>query len=436
MKDLQPTSTPRVVRRLCGGIAGIVLGAVSLWPAASGAAEKWPGFGSDTPGGRGGQILRVTNLNAEGPGSLRAAIEAEGPRIIVFDVGGVLDLERKSLSITEPYVTVAGQTAPSPGITMIQGGISIRAHDVIIQHLRVRPGEANQAKRSGWEPDGISTSGGEAHDVLIDHCSVTWAIDENVSVSGPRLEGPEATSHRVTIRNCLIAECLHDSTHAKGPHSKGSLIHDFCKDVAIIGNLYAHNHQRNPYFKAHTTGVIVNNVIYNPGNMAVQLGFSAGEWKNSHYQPIPPQVSIVGNVYIPGVDTKAGLAMIQRPGHVFESDNLALEHDGKVPRIVGDRVELLKKKPVWPDGLKPVPAAEVLDAIVRHVGARPKERDEIDRRIIQNLIDRGGRIIHGQDQVGGYPRLEPVYRRLDVPESDVQKWLDGMAAAVEHSAGR
>lgn len=186
MKNPQPTSTSRAVRRLCGGIAGIVLATVSLWPAASGAVEKWPGFGSDTPGGRGGQILRVTNLDAEGPGSLRAAIEAEGPRIIVFDVGGVLDLERKSLSITEPYVTVAGQTAPSPGITMIQGGISIHAHDVIIQHLRVRPGEASQAKRSGWEPDGISTSGGEAHDVLIDHCSVTWAIDENVSVSGPR----------------------------------------------------------------------------------------------------------------------------------------------------------------------------------------------------------------------------------------------------------
>ena len=412
-------------------MVAIVLGAMTLGPVATGVTEERPGFGSDTPGGRAGQVLRVVNLDSGGPGSLRAALEGEGPRIIVFEVAGVIDLDRKSLAIAEPYVTIAGQTAPSPGITIIRGGISICTHDVIIQHLRVRPGDAGQAKRSGWESDGMSTAGGEAHDVLVDHCSVTWATDENLSVSGPRLEGPEATSHRVTIRNCLIAECLHDATHAKGPHSKGSLIHDFCRNVAIIGNLYAHNQQRNPYFKAHTTGVIVNNVIYNPGSMAVQLGFSPGEWKGSRYEPIPPRVSIVGNVYIPGVDTRSGLAMIERPGYVFQSDNLALEHDGKTPKIVGTGVELLGEKPVWPRGLTPLPAEEVFDHVVRQVGARPKDRDAIDRRIVQDLIDRRGRIIHSQDEVGGYPKVQPVYRKLEVPERGIEPWLAGMATAVE-----
>ena len=419
-----------VRHRLWCVIVGMLLGA-ALWTATALASETGTGFGSDTPGGRGGEILRVTKLDSEGPGSLRAALEAKGPRIVVFEVAGVIDLDGRSLSIAESNVTVAGQTAPSPGITIIRGGISIQSHDVILQHLRVRPGDAGRAKRSGWEPDGISTAGGEAHDVLIDHCSVTWATDENLSVSGPRLEGPQATSHRVTIRNCLIAECLHNSTHAKGPHSMGSLIHDFCRNVAVVGNLYAHNNARNPYFKAHTTGVIVNNVIYNPGSMAVQLGFSAGEWKNSHYEPVPPRVSIVGNVYIPGADTKSGLAMIERPGNVFESDNLALAHGGKAPKIVGRDVELLDEKPVWPEGLEPLPAAEVFEHIVRHVGARPKDRDEIDRRVIQDLIDRKGRIIHSQEEVGGYPTVQPVYCKLDVPQENVQEWLARMAAAVQ-----
>ena len=87
----------------------------------------------------------------------------------MFEVGGVIDLNRRSLQINEPRITVAGQTAPSPGITIIRGGLSISTHDVIVQHLRIRPGDAGQPKCSGWEPDGITTAGGDAHDILIEH---------------------------------------------------------------------------------------------------------------------------------------------------------------------------------------------------------------------------------------------------------------------------
>ena len=142
--------------------------------------------GQSTRGGLDGQVIRVTNLDREGKGSLRAALDTEGPRLIVFDVGGVIDLERGQLQIGNPFVTVAGQTAPDPGITIIKGGISIAAHDIRIEHISVRPGDAGQPKKSGWEPDGIATSGGQAFNVVIDHCSVTWAVDENISVSGPR----------------------------------------------------------------------------------------------------------------------------------------------------------------------------------------------------------------------------------------------------------
>ena len=136
------------------------------FPGAQGAAAH-------TPGGRGGKILRVTTLAPSGPGSLLAALETTGPRIVVFEVGGVIDFARHEIKITKPYLTVAGQTAPSPGITLIRTGIDVTTHDVVLQHIRVRTGSADAPKRGGWEPDAFSTQG--AHDVIVDHCSMTWA---------------------------------------------------------------------------------------------------------------------------------------------------------------------------------------------------------------------------------------------------------------------
>jgi len=359
---------------------------------------------ADTRAGQGGKVVRVTNLKAAGPGSLRAAIETKGPRIVTFEVAGVIDLNKKSLRITEPFLTIAGETAPSPGITIIRGPIYITTHDVLIQHIRVRPGDAGEAKRSGWEPDGISTSGGDAYNITIDHCSVSWATDENLSASGPRTEGPEATSHKITFSNCIIAECLSNSTHAKGEHSKGSLIHDFCKDIAVVGNLYAHNTQRNPYFKAHTTGVIVNNVIYNPGNAAIQLNYSAGEWKETELKPANCKVSVVGNVLIHGVNTRRGLALVSREGDAFMEDNLAFDTQGKPVPLTSGNVKKLQEKPVWPKGLQPLPAKEVVAYIIKNAGARPTDRDATDKRIIKEFQERKGRIIDSQDDVGGYPK--------------------------------
>ena len=117
----------------------------------------------------------------------------------------MIDLEKSALRIKTPNITIAGQTAPSPGITIIKGGIYISTHEVIIQHIRVRPGEAGQKKKAGWEVDGIATGQG-AYNVIIDHCSVLWATDENISASGPRFSGANLeewrrnTSHKVLVR--------------------------------------------------------------------------------------------------------------------------------------------------------------------------------------------------------------------------------------------
>jgi len=388
-------------------------------------------FGNTTKGGLNGKIIRVTNLNATGPGSLREAIEAKGPRIVVFEVGGIIDLNKGQLDVREPFLTIAGQTAPSPGITIIKGGFWINTHDILIQHIRVRPGDAGEPKRSGWSPDGLTTSGGDAYNVLVDHCSFTWAVDENLSASGERTEGPDSTSHNITFSNNIIAECLSNSSHEKGPHSKGTLIHDFCRDIAIVGNLFAHNGMRNPYFKAHSTGVIVNNLIYNPGRVAIQLYYSKSEWKNARYEPENCRVSIVGNVLYAGKNTNEKMALVAAMGDAFMKDNLAFDAEGMALPLTYGNINILSEKPVWPTDLMPLPADEVVGYITGHVGARPKERDVVDKRIIQDFLDKKGQILDSQDEVGGYPKHKATYRKLDVPEEDIDSWLMQLASELQ-----
>ena len=387
------------------------------------------GFGTDTPAGKGGRIVKVTTLSRSGPGSLVEALGAKGPRIVVFEVGGVIDLGGRSITISEPFLTVAGQTAPSPGITIIRGGIGITAHDVLIQHIRVRPGDAGRARRSGWSPDGIATSA--AYNVVIDHCSISWSVDENLSASGPRHEGPEKTSHDITFSNCIIAECLHESSHEKGRHSKGSLIHDYCTDIAVIGNLYAHNVSRNPYFKAFATGVVVNNVIYNPGSRAIQLDWPESEWRNTGITPKNPRISVVGNVMIHGLDTNTDLALVYRKGDAWLSDNLATKHDGSPAELTSGQINLLAERPSWPAKLQALPASQAVDYVTRNAGARPADRHDVDRRIIRDFHQGKGRIIDSQDQVGGYPDPKPTHRALTVPDKDLDDWLAGFTADVE-----
>jgi pectate lyase len=385
------------------------------------------GWAAETPGGRGGQIIRVTTLDASGPGSLREAVTTSGPRIVVFEVGGVIDLAKQSISIDEPFLTVAGQTAPSPGITLIRGGIQIATHDVVIRHLRVRPGEAGAGKKSGWEVDAIATNA--AYNVIVDHCSCTWATDENLSASGPRFAGGDtveqwrkSTSHRVTFSNCIVAECLHRSTHGKGPHSKGSLIHDNATEIAIIANLYASNVQRNPLFKGGAQGVIVNNFISNPGNRAIHYRLPAGEWEGRVYAT--GQMAVVGNVMQSGIDTVDGLPLVKYDGEgvfsVFLKDNLAMDRKGKeVEHFVGAsprpgrECRMLSDLPFWPAELEAMPANDVREYVARNVGARPWDRDEIDTRIVRAALDGTGRIIDSEEEVGGYPVAEETRTEFD-----------------------
>jgi pectate lyase len=374
------------------------------------------GWAAHTPGGRGGRIIRVTTLAAEGPGSFVEAVSAKGPRIVVFEVGGVIDLGLKTVKIREPFLTIAGQTAPQPGITLIRGGIDIATHDVVVRHLRVRPGEAGQPKRSGVDFDAISTVG--AHDVIVDHCSLTWATDENLSASGPRFGGANAaewrdnTSHRITFSHNLIAEGLAHSSHGKGEHSKGSLIHDNARDILIIGNLYAHNNERNPMFKGGSQGLVVNNLIYNPGQRAVHYNLVAAEWDGHPYED--GRLALIGNAMRGGPDTpeKSVFFMFGGSGwlDLYLHDNIAVDRIGQPLPMQGSYstapagVRTLKTAPALPFGVKPIPAKDVQDAVIANAGARPWDRDDIDRRILADTIEGRGDIIDSEQEVGGYPK--------------------------------
>jgi len=387
------------------------------------------GWAAQTPGGRGGRIIRVTNLDAAGPGSLREAIEAEGPRIVVFEVGGVIDLGRQTLRLRNPFITIAGQTAPSPGITLIRGGMDISAHDVVVQHIRIRPGSAGGEWMSGWDEDGIATVG--AYNVIIDHCSLTWATDENLSASGPRFTGstPEqwrrGTSHNITFSNNLNGESLAYSTHSKGEHSKGSLIHDNVTGLLIVGNLYAHNYERSPLFKGGVHGVIVNNLIYNPGPRAIHYNLAPEEWGTVPFEV--GKMTVIGNVLRAGPSTpvdRLAFMMIGGAGDVeyYGRDNIAVDEVGEPLRMFGRytttnaRIIQTRRPPVWWEGLTPMPAVDVQRAVLSQVGARPWDRDMRDVLLIAEVAEGRGEIIDHEREVGGYPAVVEATRKPFNPD--------------------
>ena len=219
------------------------------------------GFGSKTRAGRGGKVIEVTSLADSGPGTLREALEDPNPRIIVFRVGGLIEID-EPFYIRYPFVTIAGQTAPGDGITIKNGGITILTHDILLQSLRVRPGA--EGKSVGKDNDSIGILGpkfaGDSYNIVLDHISVSWAEDENISI----YEGPS----NITVSWSIISEGLNKSRHQEGEHSTGLLIGDRADKVSVHHNIFAHNEQRNPMNKNGGTLDIRNNVIYNWGNDA------------------------------------------------------------------------------------------------------------------------------------------------------------------------
>jgi pectate lyase len=419
-------------------------------PAADARPLAFPGalgWAAHTPGGRGGKIIRVTNLNNDGPGSFREAVETKGPRIVVFEVGGVIDLDQKEVKVDEPYLTIAGQTAPSPGITFIRGGFEVRTHDVIVQHIRIRVGEAGRAKKSGWEQDGLSTAGG-AYDVIFDHNSVTWATDENMSMSGHRFEGNDPavwraqTSHRITFSNNIIAEGLAYATHFKIEHSKGTLLHDNATDLLLVNNLYAHNYERNPLMKGGVRLAMVNNLIFDPGQRIVHYNLMAEEWGDHPWQV--GQLAAVGNVARAGQSTVPHIAFLEIGGYgdleYYGKDNIAVDQIGNPLPQLGRyttspaRIIPVPAPPLWPEGLKAMPASAVQQYVLHNAGARPWDRDYDDVRLIADVAEGRGIIINSEADIHGYPVQKPTARPFNEADWNLFDMTPKTPAALDSSA--
>lgn len=232
------------------------------------------GAGAYSVGGRGGQVIKVVNLNDDGQGSLRQAVTTAGPRIIVFEVSGNIIL-RSRLSIKEPFITIAGQTAPGDGIALVGEQVTVDTHDVIIRYLRFRATDL-----ADKEVDALNDGYGH-YKSIIDHCSISWGIDETLSCY---------RGHDITIQWCMITESFYNSIHSKGYHGYGGIWGG--TNVSCHHNLIAHHSSRTPRFAADSSIDHRNNVVYN-------WGF------NSAYGGERSNMNIVNNYYKYGPATQS-----------------------------------------------------------------------------------------------------------------------------------
>jgi pectinesterase len=370
------------------------------FPGAEGAAA-W------VTGGRGGKILKVTNLNDDGPGSLRAALAEKTPRLILFTVSGNIVLKSR-LQAKSGNFTIAGQSAPGGGICIQQYGMDLSdLENVIIRYLRFRPGDG-----AGIQLDALG--GRNCRKIMIDHCSASWSVDETVSFYD---------AEDLTVQWCLIAESLYRSVHHKGEHGYGGIWGG--NRSSWHHNLLASHTSRNPRIEREEDPVDVrNNVLFNWGY-------------NSIYGGERSRVNIVNNYYIPGpatqekcrtrfaeIEGKGGRWFIE--GNVIEgAPQLDADNwQGGVhnPWATESEVRSLQSFPAA--YVTPQTASDAMQQVLQNVGAVLPKRDAVDQRILDSVKSRtatvgksfeggGNGIIDSPADVGGWPKLESVAAPAD-----------------------
>jgi len=412
----------------------------------------------------------IRNGVAVKTGSLRACIDYTPPantgKIILFEVSGTINATSSpyEYKIVNPYTIIAGQTAPSPGITLRNITLRIKTHDVLIQHLRVRVGDAVV----GLNPDirdclGFTAGDGNTiQNVVVDHCSFSWAIDENIEIYNNSATGIVSD---VTLSNCIVSEGLKNSFHTGGAHSKGIQISGIApasppNNIALLNNIIALCTDRTPKI-AHATNVVVaNNIFYN------------NEWFNvfwgPHYQE--SNINITNNAGIGGPSSGSHVRneIITlweaydggNGSKVYLTGNRTGEYSGgklkwnTIQSVSSDYssvdnrynldTSLFKETtpPVTIPGATYIDSADLLTILPNSVGARPADRDSVDIRIISNFENGTGQIINSPSEVGGWPNLAENNRTLAIPSNPhadddndgyttLEEWLHGFAALVE-----
>jgi hypothetical protein len=394
---------------------------------ASGEVLAFPGavgFGRLATGGRGGDVYIVTNTNNSGAGSLRDAINsASGPRTIVFAVSGNIMLQSK-LDINRSNLTIAGQTAPGDGITVAGYPVTVSADNIIIRYLRFRCGDFNIMAGNGKPAKGNgdlkgSTAGAldvvNASNVIIDHVSASWAIDETLSVT---------YSNNVTVQNSIVSESLNDSNHEKGDHGFGSLIRGNGEGGSTFyRNLYAHHDMRNPGAGSNQTTATIKGQLDFVNNVVYGWGTRSGEAIDGSRGGVV-ELNYINNYVVANGDSRNALSVwdeVKMEGILtFQSGN-KLDSNINGARDGADGgwsmfpnfTSTQKKSSRWNFPVVPTVSAEQAYDLVLNQSGASLVRDAIDARVVQQVRNNTGRIIDSQDDVGGLPMLNSAAAPLD-----------------------
>ncbi len=410
------------------------------------------GAGALSQGGRGGRVIQVTNLKDAGAGSLRAAIDASGPRIVVFRVGGTIELA-STLRIKNPFITIAGHTAPGGGVLINGKSVTgatmvINSHDVIVRYLRVRNGAGGGTE----EDDAIGIHGG--YKIIVDHCSVSWSTDENLSTWAWEHE-EWSEPKNISWSYNLVAEGILDHSKAMLTGASSRAEADNMTNIDIHHNMFIHHYDRNPFLK-HKSGRVVNNIAYNWSGYA--LATDGGV-----------HLDIIGNLFVegPNYNAKNSVMVISLSGRkdaasfsedscpmncprLFVADNVT--PDNQTTNIDPWEVLSADWNSLTPVNLNyrrtsPLPyqsfpisiltASELEAHMVNIVGASRRldefgdlvpNRDFVDLRLIEDFINRTGEVIADEAQVKG---LQKIASGDPYPDSD----RDGMSDLWEVGVG-
>lgn len=355
------------------------------------------GFGSHTPGGRGGRVIAVTNLNDSGPGSLREACTAPGARIVVFRVGGTIRLQ-SHLRITEPFITIAGQTAPGDGILLRDAGLYIETHDVVVRFLRVRIGPSLVEKYNTQDP--LHIEGENCYNVIVDHCSFSWSIDECSSVRGP--------AHDVTLSWLLVGEALRTplskaQIEKERAHSMGIILGGNPDRCTLHHNLFTHCDSRNPRIQGGRHA-FVNNVVYD------------WTWLTGTFSR-DPEVNFIGNYYKPGNFSLDLLPIAEKAGQmgrIYVRDNWSPRRtSGELGFAEQEWDETVSAPASLHQATEPfaMPAVttsgphQAYAEVLAQAGAVLPRRDAVDTRLVRQVRLGQGTTISDPDEVGGYPLM-------------------------------
>lgn len=497
VEDMKNSSFLGFRRALVAGCCLSVVPLAAALPVFPGAV----GYGTDTVAARNisdsSKIYRVTSLANSGTGTLREFVENRtGPRVIIFDVGGVINLT-SDLAIRDGHgnLMIAGQTAPFPGITLKGCGMSIQSSDILIQHIGIRPGNGVMGTDGVDNRDCIKVepqTGVTGQNVVIDHVSMSWAIDETASVwSG------HGISSNVTFSNCIFSKPILNGGHSKGSHGYGVLVGRNASHVSLIKNLMAFCWARNPLVNDDTNGAqVVNNYIYSPGPGAQNAMYMQGGLA-------PYKNSLVGNVFVRKatpftVDLRLGSETVISPhaystytssvfkifrvplgtsgadhnviadASVYASDNTNLDRSTGIwgppggnqwhssfvsddTLTLGPAVTHLSSDPYANSGgttWSPLPNGQVAATVLLSAGKMPAMRDDWDAALINEVATGTGEFVEYPADLGSDPwavlastSTRPPLALPSNPTGDddgdgyknFEEWLHDLAVNLEQS---